>query len=44
VLRVAEKNKKKRYMPSKNNILVQASEIVPLISPFYRVNPSDSTV
>jgi hypothetical protein len=31
-------------MPSKNNILVQASKILPTISPFYGVNPSLSTV
>jgi hypothetical protein len=29
-------------VPTKNNILVQTSKILPVISPFYEVNPSIS--
>jgi hypothetical protein len=36
--------KTKIYGPAKNNILVQASKILPIISPFYGVNPSVSTM
>jgi hypothetical protein len=36
--------KKKRRVPTKNNILVQASKILPTIFPFYGVNPSVSAV
>jgi hypothetical protein len=34
--------KEKAYVPTKNNILVQASKILPIISPIYGVNPSIS--
>jgi hypothetical protein len=45
---VGEKKKKRRRIrrsvcvPTKNNILVQASKILPTISPIYGVNPSIS--
>jgi hypothetical protein len=44
VLSVDEKKKKKRHMPTKNDIPVKASKILTTISPFYGVNPSVSTV
>jgi hypothetical protein len=31
-------------VPTKNNILVQASKVLPTISPFYGVNPPASAV
>jgi hypothetical protein len=37
-----EKKKKKICAPAENNILVQASELLPPTSPFYGVNPSIS--
>jgi hypothetical protein len=36
--------KKDTFVPTQNNILVQADKIFPTTSPYYGVNPSVSTV
>jgi hypothetical protein len=38
------KCEKEPCVPTKNDILLQASKALPTISPFYGVNPSFSTV